>query len=1418
MGITVFGSLTVDGSGRLGPRDRVVLQALACRPGQPVSADELFDALWGDHPPASAAKNLQSCVVRIRKALGPDAVVTTRQGYELALPADQIDARTFEAEVLRARDLLAVGEADRVAFLLDRALQLCRGPAFEELGDWEPARNEAARLEELRLEAEELRVDAQLRRGKPREILATAQAMVTAAPLRERRWCLLATTQYASGNQGEALRTLRQLRHVLAEQLGVDPGAEAEDLERAILQQDASLPAATPSLSSAECPWLGLRSYDVDDADHFFGREADVSTCLDLLARTSLVAIVGPSGSGKSSIMRAGVLATLRRRGHPLVVITPGHHPVESLAALSDDATSDTVLAVDQAEEVFTLCDDAAERREFWDRVTRASDLRPVVLSLRADRLGDVTEHPRLRLRVERGLHLVGSLDAAGLRQIAHGPARQAGLHIEPGLVDLLVREVGDDPGALPLLSHALVETWQRREGATLTVDGYLGSGGIHGAVARSAERLYAKVEPERRHLLRNVVLRLISPGPAGEPVRTRVPRRQLATDRDHADLIESLVAARLVTSDEGVLEITHEALARAWPRLRGWLDDDLEGQRILHHLRVSADAWDGLGRPTSELYRGMRLTRALEWSAQTRSTLTTVEQDFLAAAQTTAEDEEQAEVRTARAQAMLIRRLRMVLTGAVVLLVLALASGGLAAVQSQRAGSNAEAARESERQALARQAGSNALVTDDIGASTRMALASVALEESPDTRTSLLGTLARHPQVYESVLLAEGALPMYLEASPDRSYVALLDEEYIIRMYDASTGEELARRPVGPPVVKNGDKFGRLMAFSPDGRYLAVTGTPNRSRPVRVLTVPHLTPGPRLGRLPARGWQSSDVVFSERSGHLAAVIARFDYTKGDVPLEARALVWDLARPNEPQAFPLDRTNGNAVALDPGGTTLYTSHPLRQHDLRTGRTRPVFANDDDHYVWRMQVLRGGRQLLAVDDLVPTLFDIRSGRVVATYDTGKPTFSLRLAPDHRSFASISWGLRHVTLWALDRSQAPTTTFPLDRGSSNTVVFGPDGSHLLAVGEGGRSLRRWDLTGNRQFIRSLKTPSEFAGLFGVLAPGRRFSVVLTEDGGWGLTDHRTGTTSTIPRQHPYRHTYGAFHPTRPLFATATGRRIRIWDIATGRATGPARLIPGGSWITELDWTPDARYLAVSTLSGRVSLHDGTTLEQTGRPVALGEPVSFVVARPDGHTAVVLTGSAEPDGSPMVVPGTGWALVDFRDGRVVRQGEVGFPFLYWLALSPDGRTAAVAGGGHADAAGNAGATGSLQLINLTSGKPVGAPQTWEGGVRPQVAFSPDGSRLLTTSPGGIAVLWDAATLDPLARIRVPDSSNAAGAFEPDGQAVGILDWSTGSVVVWELDFDSAIDFACRVAGRGFTPDEWREQFGDEPHRETC
>ena len=533
MAISVLGPLRVDGdASTLGPRDRVVLEALTLRPGEVVSAERLADALWGDVPPPSWNKVVQGCVVRLRKVLGVEAVETSPQGYRLTTSPDEVDAHRFERLVLRSSELLTLGEYDRAAYVSAEALALWRGPALRELESWDAGRIEAGRLDELRLDAEEVRLDAALRIGHHREVLAEAQARAAEAPFRERRWALLALAQYQAGRQGDALRTLHQARTLLVAQLGIEPGPDLVALEQAILRQDPSLVAAAalPEPGTV-CPYLGLVPYDIADADGFFGREREIRTCLGRLTAVGVIMVVGPSGSGKSSLVRAGVAATLQRDGRRVVVITPGAKPMDALTALPHSGPA-PVLVVDQCEEAITLCDDPDAQAMFFAALTAHAQRGPLVVALRADRLGELSVHPDFVQVVEPGLHLLSAMGEGDLRAAIEGPARQVGLLLEPGLVDLLVREVEGQPGALPLLSHALHQTWQRRESRTLTVEGYRATGGIKGAVAQSAEEIYHRVPAEQRPLLRDLLLRLVTPTPEGEAVRSRVPRRTVASDR----------------------------------------------------------------------------------------------------------------------------------------------------------------------------------------------------------------------------------------------------------------------------------------------------------------------------------------------------------------------------------------------------------------------------------------------------------------------------------------------------------------------------------------------------------------------------------------------------------------------------------------------------------------------------------------------------------------------------------------------------------------------------------------------------------------------------------------------------------------------------------------------------------------------
>ncbi len=542
-GIALLGPLSVNGHGgadtvSLGPRDRVVLAVLAVRPGGVVSAEELADAMWGERPPASWNKVVPGCVMRLRRVLGADAIETTAHGYRLVVPADDIDVHRFERLVGRGRQLLTLGEPERAAHQLGEALALWRGRALIELTEWEPGRIEASRLEELRLDAEEARIDACLQSGQHRAVLAEAQARVSEAPLRERRWALLALGQYQAGRQGEALRTLRQARSVLASELGLDPGPDLVALEQAIIRQDPSLVAEpVPTEPSATCPYLGLLAYDVGDAEAFFGRDVEVADCLRRLATGRVLAVVGPSGCGKSSIVRAGLAAALQREGRHVVVVKPGAHPMYSLEWLPADRN--TVLVVDQCEEALTLCSDGDEQTRFFSALAERAERCPVVVAIRADRLGELSAYPAFARIVQRGFVLLGAMNEEDLRAAIEGPARLSGLLLEPGLVDLLVSEVEGEAGALPLLSHALRQTWQEREGRTLTVAGYRKTGGIRGAVAHTAEEVYQRLPDEQRRLLRDLVLRLVAPDPNGAAgPRPRPPahpdprRRPRAADR----------------------------------------------------------------------------------------------------------------------------------------------------------------------------------------------------------------------------------------------------------------------------------------------------------------------------------------------------------------------------------------------------------------------------------------------------------------------------------------------------------------------------------------------------------------------------------------------------------------------------------------------------------------------------------------------------------------------------------------------------------------------------------------------------------------------------------------------------------------------------------------------------------------------
>lgn len=915
--IALLGPMAINGeTGSLAPHDRVVLSALALIPAEVCSVERLADALWGPAPPPSWPKVVPGCIHRLRRTLGPDAIETTPYGYRLTIEGDDVDTGRFQSLLRRGRDQLARDEVERAAFTLGEAVGLWRGGAFPDLDGWEPGRIEAARLAELRLEAQESRIDAGLRAGRHADMLAPAQAAVAEAPLRETRWGLLALAHYRCGHQGDALQTLRRARHMLVHELGLDPGPDLAALELAILRQDPGLSNGPARADEGVCPYLGLIGYDVEDADTFFGREWEVADCVSRLTDRGALAVVGPSGSGKSSLVRAGVGAALGRNGRRPVVMTPGPHPMAVIAGLD---TVGVALIVDQFEEVFTQCTDPAERQTFCAEIAARAAWCRVVIALRADHLGGLAAHPDLARTVERGLYLLGPMGADALRVAITGPADRSGLVLEPGLVDLLVRDVEGEPGALPLLSHALRQTWERRSGRTLTVAGYQATGGIRESVARSAETLYESLPVLQRDLLRQLMLRLITTTSDGEPVRIRVPRRPLVADPERESMVDRLTAARLVTVDDGTVEIAHECLTRAWPRLAGWLDEDVEGQRVRRHLTATADAWQGLGRPDSELYRGVRLAQVVDWRDATGPALTSTEAEFIDAGVAAREAEQRAVPAQARQRVRVRRRNRLLVAGVAVVVAAALVAGLLALrQQGQREAADlaavvAEATRLDD-------ASRGAAALDE---SLLLAVEANRIQDSPATRAQVTDLVSTHPALTRS--LAAQDVVRTLAVSPDGG--TLLAGE-------SDTGTAVIRTDTLEQVAFSGIN-GWSIEYRPDGEQLLMAGkgSGGLGEGLNELTAavsdPHLTTQRHLSGDGLQGyWQYAEDAAYSADGRRFAVYAEGGDSTGHLS-DTAYFVWDSQAPQGPSVR-VAAVPSLAIALSPGGDRLYvlTQQPM----------------------------------------------------------------------------------------------------------------------------------------------------------------------------------------------------------------------------------------------------------------------------------------------------------------------------------------------------------------------------------------------------------------------------------------------------------------------------------------------------------
>jgi WD40 repeat protein len=1150
-------------------------------------------------------------------------------------------------------------------------------------------------------------------------------------------------------------------------------------------------PATARPAAEGICPFKGLASFEPVDAEYYFGRERLVAELVARLVGSGFLGIVGPSGSGKSSVLRAGLLPALASGVLPgsadwrRWLLRPGDRPMEALGAVlaagAEDPLAEALdslpgdmrllLAVDQLEELFTACRSEDERAAFVETLARAASdpgrRAVVVVAVRADFYGRLADYPALADLLGANHVLVGPMQASELRRAIELPADRVGLRVEPRLTDALVDDVEGEPGALPLLSTALLELWQKRDDKALTLAAYRESGGVHGAVARLAERTYARVAEARKPLVRAVMLRLVGDGEGDAPVRRRAPLAELDLERneDVADVVATLADSRLVTVSEGSVEVAHEALLREWPRLREWIEEDTEGRRLRGHITRAAAEWDAAERDPGELYRGARLAAALDWSAEHELELNEVERRFVTASRDASEAEASEARRTNQ-------RLRALLGGVAILLVAALAGGVLALLQRGEA-------RDAETAQLAERLGAQALVDEDLDRSLLLARQAVGIADTPQTRGSLLSALMRSPRAMGIMHGPVDAQPAGIALSPDGRTIAVSDFFNRLLLFDART-----YRPIGEP-RRMGVWLGGL-AYSPDGETIALGGD-------LTLHLINARTGSMVEQAPLSGL-GERMAFT-RDGSKLVVLTSEPFTISVRDAETLEAVGPTIQPEGVRPSSISSPEAPPhFALTPDGRDIVTAADhgeLAWWDLRTGRKKRALLIGKGYHALALAP-DGRRVALGIEGGIQ-LVDARTGETeTATADIAGRPAALLFSPEGRTVVSVNDD-GTLTLWD-PRTATPRETL---RGhAASHAVFSRDGETLYTVSVDGTAIA-WDLTEGGRLTRpftftrdrpSAAMSNDHPGRFS--PDGRLIAVGLT-DRGIALLDRQTLT----PAGAPLRETEGevealAFSPDGTTLA-AVGRSgaTTVWDVST-RSLRYEPLFAGLG--ARVAFSPDGKTLATSGSGGGVTFWDVRTGERSGRISGFASSWDVAFSADGERVAFAEEGSGFPRAQVWEVA-TRSRLAELSGGD---EGDAKA-----VALSPDGQIAAFGGFGRA-----------VRLSDVRTGRLLHALDAGGAG---GLEFSRDGKMLAVSGDG--ASLWDVATGIQIGPTLSAVSSSTTMDLSSDGRSL-LMTGADGRGAVWDVDPQSWTRRACALAHRTLTRDEWERFLPGRSYEPAC
>jgi WD40 repeat protein len=1174
-------------------------------------------------------------------------------------------------------------------------------------------------------------------------------------------------------------------RFIPALDLDDNPVVIARLLELAVEMPNAIEPAL------GHPPYKGLQFFDETDSDLFFGREEVTSRLIDALTtRISkehpcrFVAVIGASGSGKSSILRAGLVPALRRISPfsrwRIYTFAPTERPIEKLASiltqesasvlstaeLMDDLVRDRralhltvsrisrmewkavsqsqtpeklLFVIDQFEELFTLCRSETERAAFINNLITAATEQGgatfVVLALRADFYNHCAPYVDLRNALVGGQEYIGAMTIQELRRAIEEPAQRGKWELEPGLVDLLLKEIGADgeqspePGALPLMSHALLENWQRRQGRKLTVSSYLATGGVRGAIADTADEIFQnEFDEAQQGIARKIFLRLTQFGDQEDAIDTRRRATFEELIRHPEDepvvreVLEKLAKARLIITKNKVVEVAHEALIREWPTLREWLEEDREGLRLHRQLTLAAESWERRQRDPSELYRGARLGQAAEWADKNLDALSALEETFLNVSIETANREQverevrrQRELKAARIlaetqqqAATQLRKRALYLTGA---FVLALIMFGVAMFQGSRARQIAVAAQTERRIATARELAAASLNNLDLDPerSILLALQSVSTTRLVDETVLPESLEALHRAIVAShvrmTLTNHETRVLSASFSPDGRQLATIGDDGTAILWEVATGEEMLRLPG----TTNPSDFvsTQRIAYSLDGNLLAVCDS-------NVIKIYDPATGNLIQTLSGLLSDSTAIAFSRDGKRIAA--GSFDGT---------TILWNVT-----SGVPLLKMKGHSDAVE--GVT--------------------FSLDDN---WL--ITAGG-------DATIKIWETATGNLSHEFSefTGLID-SVTFNPDGTQFAFGTVDGLHI--WQLDFSTSKDETTITSQeilaipGSAGGT-FSPDGSLLAAasgMAAGGNSIILRDARTGRELLTLSGHTGWVMGL--AFSPDGKRLASTSLDGTvkiWRITPGTEKLSVSGPGA-----SYGtrvAYNPNGQEFVTNGGDgTATIWNAETGEP----RLIVRGHDLEVLSvaYSSKGEYLATGSLDGSAIVWDAIS----------GKMVFTLI----GHEFGVRDIAFSPDGNLVATSGfDGTAKVwDARTGTLVHEITGHDGLVLGVAFSPDGKVLATSS---TDA--------TAKIWDMQTGGLLFTLEEHQAGL-PDITYSPDGAMLATGSGDGTAIIWDAETGANLLTLVGHNSQIQSVAFSPDGKLL-----ATGSedstAKVWDVE----------------------------------